>query len=76
MSTRFTALDIHDVCFPTSRDRDGSDAMNADPDYLAAFVALRTDDAGGWYTFPSGSAWRDITTLPLATNASAAASAR
>src|SRR6266446_6921328 len=26
---------------------DGSDAMNADPDYSAAYVVLRTDDASG-----------------------------
>ena len=40
------ALDVVDVRFPTSRDRDGSDAMNRDPDYSAAYVTLRTDDGG------------------------------
>ncbi len=40
------ALDVVDVRFPTSRDRDGSDAMNPDPDYSAAYVTLRTDDGG------------------------------
>ncbi|NEK66153.1 MAG: fuconate dehydratase, partial [Xanthomonas perforans] len=29
--------------FPTSRELDGSDAMNPDPDYSAAYVVLRTD---------------------------------
>jgi L-fuconate dehydratase len=37
-------LEVTDVRFPTSRDLDGSDAMNPDPDYSAAYVALRTDD--------------------------------
>lgn len=42
MST-IIALDTHDVRFPTSRELDGSDAMNPDPDYSAAYVVLRTD---------------------------------
>src|SRR5688572_27653558 len=37
-----TALETHDVRFPTSRHRDGSDAMNPYPDYSAAYVVLRT----------------------------------
>ncbi len=40
---RITALDIHDLRFPTSDSLDGSDAMNPDPDYSAAYVVLRTD---------------------------------
>lgn len=44
---RITALDAFDVRFPTSRYLDGSDAMNADPDYSAAYVVLRTDDSSG-----------------------------
>jgi hypothetical protein len=47
LSARFTSVETHDVRFPTSRDRDGSDAMNPDPDYSAAYVILRTDDPGG-----------------------------
>src|SRR6266511_3262536 len=39
----FTSLDTYDVRFPTSRELDGSDAMNPDPDYSAAYVVLRTD---------------------------------
>ena len=39
-----TALDVLDIRFPTSRTLDGSDAMNPDPDYSAAYVILRTDD--------------------------------
>ncbi|KHL13180.1 L-fuconate dehydratase [Mumia flava] len=46
MST-FVALDTVDVRFPTSRTLDGSDAMNPDPDYSAAYVRLRTDAADG-----------------------------
>jgi L-fuconate dehydratase len=37
------SLDVHDVRFPTSRQLDGSDAMNPDPDYSAAYAVLRTD---------------------------------
>ncbi|MEV0170476.1 enolase C-terminal domain-like protein [Streptomyces sp. NPDC050803] len=44
---RITALDTHDIRFPTSRELDGSDAMNPDPDYSAAYVVLRTDAADG-----------------------------
>lgn len=36
-----------DIRFPTSRELDGSDAMNPDPDYSAAYVILRTDHPGG-----------------------------
>jgi len=44
MST-ITDLAVLDIRFPTSRDLDGSDAMNPDPDYSAAYVVIRTDDA-------------------------------
>ena len=47
MKVRFTSLDVIDVRFPTSRALDGSDAMNVDPDYSAAYVILRTDDPFG-----------------------------
>jgi len=40
---RFTELETYDVRFPTSLDLDGSDAMNTDPDYSAAYLILRTD---------------------------------
>ena len=43
---RIVALDCYDVRFPTSLEHDGSDAMNPDPDYSAAYAVLRTD-AGG-----------------------------
>ncbi|SFS19060.1 L-fuconate dehydratase [Dyella sp. OK004] len=44
---KITALDTYDVRFPTSRELDGSDAMNPDPDYSAAYAVLRTDDPHG-----------------------------
>lgn len=40
-------LQTHDIRFPTSRQLDGSDAMNPDPDYSAAYVVLRTDAPDG-----------------------------
>jgi len=46
MPTAITGLDAFDIRFPTSRERDGSDAMNPDPDYSAAYVVLRTDRPG------------------------------
>ncbi|MHA7987780.1 L-fuconate dehydratase [Rathayibacter sp. CAU 1779] len=46
MST-IVAVDTRDVRFPTSLSLDGSDAMNPDPDYSAAYVSIRTDDADG-----------------------------
>jgi L-fuconate dehydratase len=42
-----TALDVLDIRFPTSRTLDGSDAMNPDPDYSAAYVIVRTDAPDG-----------------------------
>ena len=40
---KIVAMEVRDVRFPTSRDLDGSDAMNPDPDYSAAYVELHTD---------------------------------
>ncbi len=39
-----TSIDVKDIRFPTSKTLDGSDAMNPDPDYSAAYVILHTDD--------------------------------
>lgn len=41
------ALETSDIRFPTSAMLDGSDAMNADPDYSAAYVRLVTDAGDG-----------------------------
>lgn len=43
MSQTVTDFEVHDIRFPTSEQLDGSDAMNPDPDYSAAYVVLRTD---------------------------------
>ncbi|MEV5685249.1 enolase C-terminal domain-like protein [Streptomyces sp. NPDC052164] len=47
MSQTVTDFEVHDIRFPTSEQLDGSDAMNPDPDYSAAYVVLRTDIPGG-----------------------------
>ena len=46
MST-ITALVTSDVRFPTSLLLDGSDAMNPDPDYSAAYLRIETDSGDG-----------------------------
>jgi len=53
---RITRLEIRDIRFPTSRELDGSDAMNPDPDYSSAYVILHTDTAltGHGSTFTIG----------------------
>jgi L-fuconate dehydratase len=52
----FSALDTYDVRFPTSLQLDGSDAMNPQPDYSAAYVVLRTSEGREGYglTFTVG----------------------
>jgi len=56
--TRIISLKMHDLRFPTSKFLDGSDAMNPDPDYSAAYVILETDHpqrlAGHGFTFTIG----------------------
>lgn len=54
--TGITSLKTHDLRFPTSASLDGSDAMNPDPDYSAAYVILGTDGAheGHGLTFTIG----------------------
>jgi len=52
-----TSVDVVDVRFPTSLTQDGSDAMNKDGDYSAAYVVLHTDDpalTGHGFTFTIG----------------------
>lgn len=39
-----TSVEVKDVRFPTSQSLDGSDAMNPDPDYSAAYVILKTNN--------------------------------
>ncbi|MGM0983252.1 MAG: L-fuconate dehydratase [Pseudomonadota bacterium] len=45
--TTITRVEVQDIRFPTSRSLDGSDAMNAAPDYSATYVILHTDDDTG-----------------------------
>ncbi|WP_116090503.1 L-fuconate dehydratase [Sphingomonas crusticola] len=55
--TRITGIRIFDLRFPTALARDGSDAMNADPDYSAAYCILDTDQpdlTGHGLTFTIG----------------------
>lgn len=50
-------IEVLDLRFPTSEQRDGSDAMNPDPDYSAAYVILKTQDpqlSGHGLTFTIG----------------------
>jgi L-fuconate dehydratase len=46
LSVTITNVLARDVRFPTSGDLSGSDAMNPDPDYSAAYVVLETDEPG------------------------------
>src|SRR5579871_1515271 len=46
MNLTITDVEIRDIRFPTSKTLDGSDAMNPDPDYSAAYIILKTNQAG------------------------------
>jgi L-fuconate dehydratase len=54
--TTITGVRARDIRFPTSQGLHGSDAMNPDPDYSAAYVVLSTDDGleGHGFTFTIG----------------------
>lgn len=58
MTARILDFETIDLRFPTSRQLDGSDAMNPAPDYSAAYVVLRTDHPdvpeGHGFTFTIG----------------------
>jgi L-fuconate dehydratase len=47
MTLRIKNVSVRDIRFPTSRSLDGSDAMNAAPDYSATYVVLETDSPEG-----------------------------
>jgi len=53
---QFTHFSVHDVRFPTSLDKDGSDALNGDPDYSTAYVVVHTSagDQGHGFVFTIG----------------------
>jgi len=55
--TAITSVTVTDIRFPTSLTMDGSDAMNKDGDYSAAYVHIETDDpavSGFGFTFTIG----------------------
>ena len=47
MATTITNVLVRDIRFPTSRNMDGSDAMNGSGDHSATYVTLETDSADG-----------------------------
>ena len=54
---KITGFRTHDARFQTSAQLDGSDAMNPDPDYSAAYVVLKTSSdqlSGHGMTFTIG----------------------
>ena len=69
--TDILALETSDVRFPTSTSLDGSDAMNADPDYSAAYVRILTnaDDGleGHGFVFTIGRG-NDVQEVAIATS--------
>ena len=56
LPTKITDLVVKDVRFPTSLEKDGSDAMHKAPDYSCAYVILKTDSKleGNGNTFLNG----------------------
>ncbi|MDY7099715.1 MAG: enolase C-terminal domain-like protein [Actinomycetota bacterium] len=66
-----TAAEVVDLRFPTSAELDGSDAMNPDPDYSAAYLRLRTSDSdlvGHGFVFTIGRG-NDVQATAVATAA-------
>src|SRR4051794_22853316 len=56
MGVQVTDIEVRDIRFPTANSLDGSDAMNAHPNYSAAYVILKTDSdfEGHGLTFTIG----------------------
>ena len=57
MDLKIISVEAKDIRFPTSKSLDGSDAMNKDPDYSAAYVIIKTNDPkyeGHGLTFTEG----------------------
>jgi len=46
MEIKIVSVETEDIRLPTSKSLDGSDAMNKDPDYSAAYVILKTNHPG------------------------------
>jgi L-fuconate dehydratase len=51
VSNRIASFELTDLRFPTSIDLSGSDAMNTDPDYSAAYVVLHTTEGAEGHGF-------------------------
>ena len=49
MTELISAVEAADIRFPTSLELDGSDAMNPEPDYSAAYVVVRTSTGEAGY---------------------------
>ena len=67
MPTTITRVKALDIRFPTSRELIGSDAMNRDPDYSAAYCILHTDNpaqTGHGLTFTIGRGNDIVNILP------------
>lgn len=47
--SKIVSVNTTDVRFPTSLELDGSDAVNVDPDYSAAYVEISTDEGEKGY---------------------------
>lgn len=57
MSIIITSIEARDIRFPTSKSLDGSDAINKDPDYSAAYAIIKTSNPafeGHGLTFTEG----------------------
>ncbi|CAL1528109.1 unnamed protein product [Lymnaea stagnalis] len=56
MSDFIKSVNVQDIRFPTSLEKDGSDAMNKDPDYSCPYVTITTDSGlqGFGITFTVG----------------------
>ena len=50
MSNKIVELNTYDVRFPTSEQRHGSDAVNIDPDYSAAYIVIETEQGDRGYS--------------------------
>ena len=50
MSNKIVDLNTYDVRFPTSEQRHGSDAINIDPDYSAAYIVIETEQGDRGYS--------------------------
>ena len=49
--SKISKFQVSDIRFPTSQSLDGSDAMNADPDYSAAYLEIQTESTASGHGF-------------------------